>query len=192
MKKIIFENHKTNPSLELGEHWSFNIHNDPKRLGFVLSRYKFAAKMGGKEQRILELGCSEGIGAPILAEKALSYTGVDIDPCAIETAKKNLKNEKFSFLVDDFMDKNYGTFDCVVSLDVVEHILPEYEDLYFDTLFRQLSKDGVVIVGTPNITSSAYASIPSQLGHVNLYSQERPHQKTTRLFSSSSSLWNER
>ena len=83
-----------NKEIRLGQHWSFNLYNDPKRLSFVLSRYKFAAKMSSRDRNILELGCSEGIGAPILSETAKSYTGVDMDVDAIDAAKKNLSFQK--------------------------------------------------------------------------------------------------
>ena len=73
-----------------GRHWSHNLRNDPKRLAFVLARYKFSAKMLPAGSRVLELGCSEGIGCPILAEQATSYTGIDCDPDAIDAAGANL------------------------------------------------------------------------------------------------------
>lgn len=159
--------------VNFGSHWSFNFRNDPKRLGFVLSRYKFAAKMSCKNSRVLELGCSDGIGATILAEQAVSYTGVDLDEAAIRTAQENLKFEKFNLFHDDFMGKKYGEFDAIVSLDVIEHIHKEFEDLFFRTVMDNLSPDGIVVIGTPNITADPYASPPSKLGHVNLYSQAR-------------------
>ncbi|MCB1107769.1 MAG: methyltransferase domain-containing protein [Chlamydiia bacterium] len=165
----LFSNH----SYTFGPHWSFNFRNDPKRLGFVLSRYKFSSKVLGKRAHILELGCSDGIGATILAENTQKYTGVDLDLPALKAAEVNLTNDRFSFLHDDFMGKTYGSFDGVVSLDVVEHILPEYEKIYFDTVFNNLSENGICVIGTPNITAAPYASKASQLGHVNMYNQER-------------------
>ena len=160
--------------LQMGSHWSYNFRNDPKRLAFVLSRYKFSAKMSCKNAKILEMGCSEGIGATILGEQAISYTGVDLDDSAINTAKKNFLNtDKYSFIYDDFLGKSYGEFDAIVSLDVIEHIHKEYESHFFSTIMKNLSKDGVVIIGTPNISSERYASEASLLGHVNLYSQAR-------------------
>ena len=36
-----------------------------------------------------------------------------------------------------------------------------------------LDANGMCIIGTPNITSAPYASEMSQIGHVNMYSQER-------------------
>lgn len=155
------------------DHWSFNFRNDPKRLGFVLSRYKFSAKMICKNVDVLELGCSCGIGAPILGEKAKSYLGIDLDEQALRNAQSQFSDPKFRFIYDDFMGKTYGVFGAVVSLDVIEHILPEYEELYFQTIMNNLGRDGMCVIGTPNITSSPYASECSKLGHVNMYSQER-------------------
>lgn len=157
----------------LGRHWAYNILQDPKRLAFVLSRYKFCAKMAGRGRRILELGCSEGIGTPILAEFVAHYTGVDMDGPAIATAKANWENEKCRFVEADFLGHGYGTFDVIVSLDVIEHIHVEYEPLFFDTVRQNLGEDGICLVGTPNVTSAAYASPASQAGHVNLYDAAR-------------------
>ncbi len=157
----------------LGRHWAYNILQDPKRLAFVLSRYKFAAKMAGRGRRVLELGCSEGIGTPILAEFAAHYTGVDMDATAIATAKANWENEKCRFIEADFLGHSYGSFDVIVSLDVIEHIHVEYEPLFFDTVRKNLGDDGICLVGTPNVTSAAYASPASQAGHVNLYDAGR-------------------
>lgn len=162
-----------NKSAKLAPHWSYNILNDPKRLGFVLSRYKFAAKMLSNKKNILEFGCSEGIGAPILAENVLSYTGIDLDVDAIKYAKINFNSSKYNFIQKDFLGKKFGKYEAIVSLDVIEHIYKEKEKLYFDTIFENILENGVCIIGTPNITSSNYASKASQIGHVNLYSQER-------------------
>lgn len=172
-----------NNSLKWGNHWSFNFRNDPKRLAFVLSRYKFAAKMGAKGRSVLELGCGEGIGATVLGETASSYTGIDFDQEAILAAERNcLEKERFHFCCEDFMGKTVGCFQTVVSLDVIEHIYLEFEDTYLKTLVNNLSEDGIAIIGTPNVTSAPHASIASQIGHVNLYSQERLKQALSRYF----------
>ncbi len=167
----------------LGRHWSYNLWNDPKRLAFVLARYKFAAKMACKNKRVLELGCSEGIGAPILAELAESYTGVDLDGPAIATAQQNFASDKSVFLEDDFLGKSYGTFDSIISLDVIEHIHLKFEPLFFKAIRANLGEDGICIVGTPNITSDQYASPASKIGHVNLYSSERLADAMKTLFN---------
>lgn len=162
-----------NEKIELGRHWSYNLFNDPKRLAFVLSRYKFAAKMACHDARVLELGCSEGIGAPILSEFAKSYTGVDFDSTATNTARTNWESDKCHFIEDDFLGKSYGEFDALVSMDVIEHIHTEYENLYIETIAKNLCEEGVCVIGTPNITSDCHASPASRAGHVNLFDGER-------------------
>lgn len=168
--------------LTLGGHWSFNLRNDPKRLPFVLARYKLAAKMACKNANVLELGCSEGIGTPILAEFAKSYTGVDMDAEAIDAAMQNFVADNRRFLADDFLDKTFGTFDAVVSLDVVEHIVPAMENRYFDTIIANLTDTGIAVVGTPNKTSEAYASPMSKAGHVNVFTMDHLMQAMGRVF----------
>jgi len=171
-----------NDPVKWSDHWSYNFRNDPKRLAFVLSRYKFAAKMGSQGRTVLELGCGEGIGAAFLAENAMSYTGVDLDDAAIVSARKNFNSSRFHFIYDDFMNKKLGSFQTVVSLDVVEHIYPEHEKIYFETIMQNLSKDGMAIIGTPNISAAAYASEASNLGHVNLFSQKRLRETLENYF----------
>lgn len=166
----------------LGRHWSYNLWNDPKRLAFVMARYKFAAKMACKNKRVLELGCSEGIGAPILSEFAVKYTGVDMDGPAIVTACQNFTSDKSGFLEDDFLGKRYGLFDSIISLDVIEHVHGEFEHLFFDTIRANLDDDGICVVGTPNITSDLYASPASKIGHVNLFSADRLREAMGALF----------
>ena len=159
--------------MSLGKHWSFNLRNDPKRLPFVLARYNFAAKTACLQGSILELGCSDGIGVPILAQNATSYLGVDLDQPAIDVAKQNWEDQKHKFLYDDFLGKSYGQYDAVISLDVCEHIHPDAEEKYFQTIALNNTNEGFAVVGTPNITSEQYASPMSKQGHINLFSGKR-------------------
>lgn len=180
-KKV--ENMLGNDELILGQHWSFNLRNDPKRLAFVFSRYKFAAKTACSGKRVLELGCSEGIGAPVLSENAVSYLGVDYDSESIEAAKRNFECEKMSFCEADLLDgRVFGKFDTVVSIDVIEHINPDCEDDYFNAVCSNLHSDGMAVVGTPNESASAYASAMSREGHINNYDFDRLKASMERFF----------
>jgi len=170
-------------TITLGNHWSYNLRNDPKRLAFVLSRYKFSSKMCRRDSTVLELGCSEGIGVPILSEFATGYTGVDMDKDAIDCATVNWPQGKVRFINDDFLGKQYGTFDAVISLDVIEHIDPSIEHLFFKTVYDNIDIDGIAIIGTPNVTSSPYASSASQSGHINLFDYSRLKNTMRSLFS---------
>ena len=71
-----------NFELSLGLNYTELLLRDPKRLGFVLSRYKFAAKMLKSCKRIVEIGCGEGIGSLILlSETKADFLGIDFDFC---------------------------------------------------------------------------------------------------------------
>jgi 2-polyprenyl-3-methyl-5-hydroxy-6-metoxy-1,4-benzoquinol methylase len=168
--------------VELGQHWSYNLYNDPKRLGFVLSRYKFVARLATGGKRVLELGCSEGLGALLLGEFAAGYTGIDLDAEAIATARRNLPGERFTFVEGNFLGQRLGQFDTVVSLDVVEHIEKDIEHHFFEACYHNLGEDGVCVVGTPNITAAPYASRASQLGHVNLFDGQRLRERMQAYF----------
>jgi 2-polyprenyl-3-methyl-5-hydroxy-6-metoxy-1,4-benzoquinol methylase len=170
-------------TITLGNHWSYNLRNDPKRLAFVLSRYKFSAKMCPRDCSILELGCSEGIGVPILSEFASGYTGIDMDKEAIDSATINWPQKNIHFINDDFLGKTYGTYDAVISLDVIEHIDRSIEHLFFKTVYDNIDIDGIAVIGTPNVTSSNYASPASQSGHINLFDSSRLKKTMQLLFT---------
>ncbi len=162
-----------NERITLGQHWSYNLRDDPKRLAFVLSRYKFAARMAGRGGTVLELGCSEGLGGVLLAEFASGYIGVDYDAEAVQAARRNWGGEKMRFVEENFLGKVYGEFHAVVSLDVVEHIEQRLEKEVFDTVRRNTRDGGICIVGTPNVSASVYASASSRANHVNLFDADR-------------------
>lgn len=159
--------------LELGPYFSFIVRKTPRRLLHMLSYYKFAAKMIGPAQRVMDVGCSEGLGTVLLAEQARECIGVDLDAHAIEHAERTLSTAKLSFHVADALERPFGTFDAITSFDVIEHIFPENADRFVARLSASLNDDGLLIVGTPNITSEQYASPHTRAGHVNLYSMER-------------------
>lgn len=158
----------------IGPYFAHQFVKMPKHVLFTLARYKFAAKMISPGATILELGCNEGIGTLLLAETAERVVAVDFDTAANAYAKEHLEFSKIEFVADDFIGKRYGTFDFVVSLDVIEHIDPRREDDYMTTVLDNLSlRQGTFIVGTPNDCASKYASEGSKLGHVNMYTAER-------------------
>ncbi len=166
----------------LSQHWTFNLMDDPKRLAFVMARYQFVADMCPPQCSMIELGCSEGIGLPLLMEKATRYTGVDIDAPALTFARKNWPEPRFTFLHDDVLGKSFGTFDCVFSLDVIEHIAREREHLFFEAVHRNTNSDGIAVVGTPNLAAEAYQSESSRIGHINLFSAARLKQSLAAYF----------
>src|SRR5437588_714120 len=58
--------------------------DDPKRLAFTFSRYKFVAKMLSGRQRVLEIGCADAFATRIVQQEVNQVTAVDFDPVFIE------------------------------------------------------------------------------------------------------------
>lgn len=168
--------------LTLGPYFSFIVRKTPRRLLHLLSYYKFAAKMIGANQRVMDVGCSEGLGTVILAEHAQACIGVDLDRDAIDHATKTLASDKLSFRCTDALARPYGRFDAITTFDVIEHIYRDRADRFLSTLAQSLEDDGILIVGTPNISSHQYASPHTRAGHVNLYSMDRLREALSRCF----------
>ncbi|MFW5501575.1 MULTISPECIES: class I SAM-dependent methyltransferase [unclassified Maridesulfovibrio] len=160
--------------IRLSPHMAYNLKKDPKRLAFVLARYSFAAQMTADCGSILELGCSEGVGASMLHGGTKPYLGMDLDTPAIEAAQNNFATDKVRFKNENFLHMDEDKFEAVVSLDVVEHISKGAdEDAFFKTIYDNITANGVCVIGTPNITSTPYASPESMRGHVNMFDAMR-------------------
>lgn len=162
-------------SLQIAPYFTHQIKHNIRHVLFTFARYKFAARLLGDfpKRSVLELGCNEGIGTLHLAQVASETLAVDFDERAIEWASKNLSSPNLSYVCDDFMEKKYGEFDAVVSLDVLEHIENEKEEQFLSTIISNLNSEGFAIIGTPNLTASPYASEASRIGHINLYDGQR-------------------
>jgi 2-polyprenyl-3-methyl-5-hydroxy-6-metoxy-1,4-benzoquinol methylase len=171
-----------NERLALGPYFTFIVRNSPRRLLHLLSYYKFAAKMIGVGKRVVDVGCSEGFGTILLAEHAASCVGMDLDRDAIAIANATVASAKLTFEVADVLHDDIGRFDAAVALDVIEHIYQENEDAFVGALAAALSDDGLLILGTPNVTADRYASEHARRGHVNLFDADRLRELGLRHF----------
>lgn len=160
----------TSTDVVLGPHTSFQYRSDPKHLCFVLSRYKFCAKLLSGRRHVAEVGCGDAFGTALVAQEVHSLLAIDWDPQLTESNIQRLGFlENCTFKQQDIVAEPLtGAFDGVYSLDVIEHIDPSSEDIFIRHACANLSVDGMLIVGTPNVTAAAYASQSSQVGHINL------------------------
>jgi len=160
---------------KLGIMSSFTWNDDPKRLLFVLSRYKTVAKMLQGQKSVLEIGCGDAFASRIVKQHVTELTVVDIDPLMVENARTlqssafPLKTACHNFL-EGPTEKNYS---AAYMLDVLEHINDIDEKTFLINIVRSLDRHGILIVGIPSIESQEYASPGSKLGHVNCKSLEQ-------------------
>jgi 2-polyprenyl-3-methyl-5-hydroxy-6-metoxy-1,4-benzoquinol methylase len=172
------------PSIELGPRTSHSLLADPKHLAFVLSRYKFVAKMLEGKGTVLEVGCGDAFGSPVVAQAVDYLFCVDRDARLIEGNRKRLavRTEIDFHVMDLVAGRPPMTFDAAYLLDVIEHLEPRSEGLFLENVCGCLSEDGVLIVGTPNITAVQHASEPGSSPHVNLKSHVSLRKSIDRLF----------
>ena len=144
-------------------------HQDPKRLVFTLSRYKFIAKMLSGKNKVTEIGCGDGFGARIVRQEVNHLTITDCDQYFIQKFN-DIKSDNWpiSAFVHNILDAPFEKLsDAIYSLDVLEHIAVNNEDIFISNIINSLSDDGVVILGMPSLESQKYASSASKAGHVN-------------------------
>ncbi len=145
--------------------------DDPRRLLFLLSRYKFVAKMLSGKGRVLEVGCADAFGTRLVLQEGCRVTASDFDAVFIDDAKSRMEKDGWACdtVVHDILSGPVppGEFDAAYSLDVFEHIAPEHEDQFVGNIARSLSPQGVAIIGSPSLESQTYASPASKAGHVN-------------------------
>ena len=172
-------------SIVLGPWASGTLLRDPIHLVFALSRYKFVARMLTGKKKVLEIGCGDAFGTPIVAQFVAELTAIDIDPKIIASNKERLGMIKnITFQEMDFRTKTpLKKFDAAYSIDVIEHIEPELNNLYMQQTVKSLVSDGITLIGTPNKTSEKYASAPSKAYHINLHSHESLKQLTEKYFA---------
>lgn len=158
--------------VSLGPWTSYSLKSDPKHMAFVLSRYKFCAKMLEGKSVVVEIGCGDGFGIPIMAHSVGHLHCVDWNHRNLEGCKQRLSHLKN--VTYEFVDLNKQTLDiqadAAYSVDVIEHLQPSEEMRFLENICRFLRPSSVLITGTPNITASAFASPQSASQHINLKS----------------------
>lgn len=88
-----------------------------------LARYEWAAMQLNGTQKVLDIACGVGYGTHVLAEAGHKAMGMDIDPEAIEYARKHWAHPDAEFSVQDASamptDEHY---DVAISFETVEHV----------------------------------------------------------------------
>lgn len=144
-------------------------HDDPRRLLFLLSRYKFVSKMLSGKRRVLEVGCGDAFGTRIVLQEVGTICAVDFDPVFVKDVNDRMGQRwRFECHVHDILAGPVERrFDGVYALDVIEHVSMMDEQCFMVHLVQSLEEHGVLILGTPSLQSQLYASKASKEGHIN-------------------------
>lgn len=147
-----------------------------------LHRYAYAAQFAlGK--RVLDLASGEGYGANILARRAASVTGVDIDQNAVRHASAKYPSGNLNFIAGPItripLDAPQS-FDLIVCFEAIEHI--DDHARLLDEVKRLLAPGGLFIVSTPNKAVYSHESEEQNPYHVKELSIEEFRELLGRYF----------
>jgi 2-polyprenyl-6-hydroxyphenyl methylase/3-demethylubiquinone-9 3-methyltransferase len=98
--------------------------------------------------RIFEVGCGSGATAAMMSQLGYSVTAIDPSSSGIQLAREAYPHIRFEerSAYDDLV-REFGTFDAVVSLEVIEHCY--WPRKFADAALGLLKPGGIAVISTP-------------------------------------------
>ena len=136
---------------------------NPIRIEYILDEITKHFKLDGekklllKDLEILDIGCGGGLISEPMARLGGNVTGIDAGEKNIKIAslhgkKSNLKINYLNKSPEQLKEKE--KFDIILNLEVVEHV--ENLDLYLQSCYNLLKKNGLMFTATINRTLTSY------------------------------------
>src|SRR5260370_37965999 len=97
--------------------------DDPRRLTFLLARYKFVSKMLSGKKYVGELGCGDAFGTRIVLQEVDTVVAYDFDPVFIDDIRKRrserwpIECHQHDIIVEPLPNRHDG----IHRLDVIVH-----------------------------------------------------------------------
>jgi hypothetical protein len=144
-------------------------HDDPRRLGTLLSRYKFVAKMLSGRRDVGEVCCGDAFGLRAVLQEVDKVTVYNFDSLLIARIRQRFSERCpiTARLHDIVAGPLPQLHDGLYSLDVLERVPRQDEDAYLVNLRGSLTDDGVLIIGLPSLESQSDASLQGSPGYAN-------------------------
>lgn len=116
--------------------------------------------------KLLDIGCANGFFLDQAKKKGFAVQGVELSEWAAQYAREKLQLDVFQGTLSEaaFPD---GSFDVVVMLDVIEHLVDPKEMLL--EIRRILKRDGILYISTPNIASFMSRILQARWWGINKY-----------------------
>ena len=170
---LVRELNEKYPEITLSSEYGYFVEDNLLQFLIRLARFKFAAKMVKKNDRVLEIGCGSGLGTNFLAQHCRRIKGIDVKSEELEEARSLTRRKNVDFELIDFFDMpSKSRYDAVVALDVIEHMPKADGRRLIKKTTAHLKKDGILIIGTPSMYTRKYQSPLSKASHIKLYDQE--------------------
>jgi SAM-dependent methyltransferase len=108
-----------------------------------------------KDSRILDVGC--GMGFALLLLKRMGYTnirGLELDESQATQARRNGLDVDLTNDTAEYLKQASQSFDFVLCMDVIEHVLPKDQIEFVSALRECLAPGGTLLATVPNANSS--------------------------------------
>lgn len=114
-----------------------------------LHRYAIASELAAGKT-VLDIACGEGYGTHLLAAKATSVTGVDIDEGTVLAAKQKYKGANLEYITGraEKIPAANESYDMVVSFETLEHLSDH--GAMMQEIKRVLKPGGLLLISTPD------------------------------------------
>jgi len=118
-------------------------HKKIKRAQKLIQRIKKYKPQGS----FLDVGCNVGYMPEVARQAGFNATGIEIDPDAVETAKKNFPKSQFFCSDIESFSKTASPFDFIYCSEVIEHV-PDVRS-FVSMLAKLCNKGGYIYLTTP-------------------------------------------
>jgi 2-polyprenyl-3-methyl-5-hydroxy-6-metoxy-1,4-benzoquinol methylase len=130
------------------EHYRYDKSDLSHTHAYLWSPLKKVLETVPPPAEVFELGCGNGSTAGALSNLGYHVTGVDPSLDGIRIARENFPQCRIEQgSAYDELAGIYGTFDAVISLEVIEHLF--YPRQFASAVAGLLRPDGIAIVSTP-------------------------------------------
>lgn len=164
-----------------GEDYTSRYHDSAgERISRIFKYVRFS-----KEDKVLDVGCGNGLLLPEIYKKIAKYDGVDFSKAFIKDAKKRaeikkIPKNKYRYYQDDVIKfcSNHKNYDKVFALDFTEHINDTELKKIFTSVRDSMKKDGKLVIHTPNANYLLERLKPQKVkverqGHIGLRSADQ-------------------
>jgi cyclopropane-fatty-acyl-phospholipid synthase len=120
--------------------------------------------------RVLEIGIGWGGLAERIVRRGAALTGLTLSPAQLEYAQDRLApfQDDIDLRLQDYRDVE-GTFDRIVSIEMMEAVGRAYWPTYFETIRDRLAQGGRAVLQVITLDESRYAGYRDQVDFIQRY-----------------------
>lgn len=121
---------------------------------------------------VLEIGCGWGALGRALAKRGAHVTGLTLSPSQLAWAQREAEREDIAPKVDlrlqDYRDVR-GSFDRIVSIEMIEAVGERYWPAYFDTIAQRLQRGGCAVIQAITIADDRFEAYRKAADFIQRY-----------------------